>query len=104
MVAEGTEFSGNNQSAVTDPLTSVQTYINEFDMVFISSINYSPEKAMAVTLLVTTGTSEIRFACSQDCVVAGYRNQLLDFQQKLPRFLYFVLIVIFVLFVTRPHI
>lgn len=84
MVAEGTRFSGNNQSAVTDPLTSVKTHINEFDMVFIPSINYSPEEAVAVTLLVTTGTGEIGFACSQDCIVAGYGYQLLDFHQKLP--------------------
>ena len=91
MVAEGARFSGNNQSAVTDPLASVQTHINEFDMVFIPSVNYSPEKAVAVTLLVITGTGEIGFACGQDCIVAGYGNQLLDFHQKIPRFLFLFL-------------
>ena len=53
MVAERAVLSGNNQSAVTDPLIVVQIHINEFDMVFIPSVNYSPEKAVAVTLLVS---------------------------------------------------
>ena len=59
VVAEGAGFSGNNQSAVADSLVSVQACINEFDMVFISSVNDCPEKAVTVTLLVIAGTGEI---------------------------------------------
>jgi len=102
VVAERARFSGNNQSAVTDPLASVQTHINEFDMVFIPSINHSPEKAVAVTLLVITGSGEIRFACGQNCVVAGYGNQLLDFHHNYLISCFCFGFLIFVLFVTRP--
>ena len=78
VIAEGAMFSGHNQSAVTDPLTGIQVHINKFNMVFMPTVNYGPEKAVAVTLLVITGTGEIRFACGQDCVVAGYGDQLFN--------------------------
>jgi len=102
VVAEGAMFSGHNQSAVTDPLIVVQIHINEFDMVFIPAVNYSPEKAVAITLLVITGAGEIRFACGQDCVVAGYGNQLLDFHKNYLVSCCWFLGWYFVLFVTRP--
>ena len=71
MVTDGAGLSGDNQSALTNPLAIDQAYVNELDAVLITTVNYGPEKTVPVTLLVITRPGKIGFACGQHSKVTG---------------------------------
>ena len=104
--ADGADQSLYYQAALADFLVTVGGDFQQDNLVDtgILTVQQCPEVGQVIQFAVIAGVTKVCLAGCQYGIVIGYRDQLFDFHFSLPHFIKKLMVFIFVLFVTHPHI